>query len=188
MPREWSHHPRFQIIARDLGKPDSFLHTSSQLIVAAHLFRVGNWVGLTLENKHGEPNPDLYIRGVRGSKIFIEVKAPKALQWSGDGSVTPRQIESAVKRCVKDSSGQINRSHRGILAMSSSYVSPGFHTLLEREVQKALRSMGRNHKSLAAVVGLSPVLGSPGFQFSITLNSHYDGINPVATQRTISLL
>jgi len=112
----WKHHPRFNSVAKDLGKPASFLHTSSQLIAAAYLYRAGNQIGLSLENRPGQPNPDLYLRRSGKTNVFLEVKAPQALQWSDEAqSVVYRRIESAVKRCVQYSASQINRKHPGIL-------------------------------------------------------------------------
>jgi hypothetical protein len=179
------------MVGRDLGKPNSFLHTASQLIVAACLFQVGNRVGLSLEDNHGRPNPDLYIKMGAGAKLFLEVKAPQALQWGSGGAVAAEAIEAAVKKCVKDSSSQINRSHRGLLIISSSYLSPLCRPVLERAIQNALRARGRDHKYLAAVVAISPEIRAStlngslqydtAFHFSVSLNGHYDGENPVET-------
>lgn len=189
----WQHHPRFQAVAKDLGKPRSFLHTTAQLLAAAYLYEAGNRIGLSLEDQHGEPNPDLYIRGDVGSNIFLEVKAPEALQWRGDDQESIASIETAVKNCIKRSRGQINRSHRGALIISSSLIWEDFPTILERSIQKAMRSEGRNRKSLAAVVGLSTsrflltkqngnkTKLDAGFKFSVTLNEYYDGENPIKT-------
>jgi hypothetical protein len=187
----WQHHPRFKIVARDLGKPESFLHTSSQLIAAAYLYRAGNRIGLSLENVKGEPNPDLYVRGVARDRIFIEVKAPEALQWGGgDGNIYVDRIEASVESCIKKSRDQINRTHRGVLVISSSYAANKFPELLEQCIEKGLNSLGRSRKYLAAVVGISPIGVSitsrgevnSGFRFSLTLNEHYDGTNPIITR------
>lgn len=184
----WQHHPRFKIVARDLGKPESFLHTSSQLIAAAHLYHAGNKIGLSLENMKGEPNPDLYLRGLGQERFYIEVKAPIALQWGGgNGDIYPDQIEAAVESCITKSKNQINRTHRGVLIISSSYAADKFPELLENCIEKGLNSLGKSRKYLAAVVGLSPIgvsitsLGevNSGFRFSVTLNEHYDGANPI---------
>ena len=185
----WKHHPRFQIVARDLGKPKSYLHTSSQLIAAAYLYRAGNRVGLSLENKKGEPNPDLYVTGIGQSKFYLEVKAPEALQWGGDGTISIEQITNTVESCIKGSKDQIKRTHPGVLIISSSYVSNHFPELLEKSIQKGLKFRGKHHKHLAAVVGLSPIGMSitnqgkidSGFRFSTTLNDHYEGTNPIVT-------
>lgn len=193
----WAHHPRFQIIARDLGKPNSFLHTCSQFNVAHYLYRLGNRIGLSLEDKHGEPNPDLYIRGVLGAKTYLEVKAPKYLQYSEDNSLYPDNVESAARRCIKNSSGQINRFRRGVLVVSSSHDAPDFHELLERKIKNYLTLMGQKHKDLAAVIGLSSIFSvtqqggainaESGFRCSVTLNESFDGKNPVVTERPISV-
>lgn len=190
----WEHHPRFHVVARDLGTPKSFLHTSSKLIAAAYLYRVGNRIGLSLEDQAGQPNPDLYVRVGARDKIHLEVKAPEGLQWGGDQSISVEQIENVVRTCIKKSTSQINRSSRGILIISSSLLSHRFPALLESAIQNALKSKGRNHRSLAAVVGMSPstfdmttqsvgtIACNAGFQFSVTLNGYYSGKNPVVTQ------
>lgn len=187
----WEHHPRFALVARDLGMPKSFLHTSSKLIAAAYLYHVGNRVGLSLEDQPGRPNPDLYVRTSGRNKIFLEVKAPEALQWGGDRSTAIEQVENAVRTCIKKSSSQINRSSHGMLIISSSLLSESFPALLERAIQSVLSSRGRDHTSLAAVAGMSPsafrmttqvrggAASNVGFQFSITLNEHYRGTNPI---------
>ncbi len=191
----WQHHPRFQIVAKSLGKPKSFLHTASQFIVASYLYHAGNRVGLSLEDKQGRPNPDLYLRGTatENKKLFIEIKAPEALQWSEKNDIGPEQIEKAVKAHIKRSSGQINRHHPGILVVSSSLSLDYIPNQLEKSIEKSLKLKGRDHRSLAAVVGLSP--GNPlltgyenngtnlgtSFRFSVTLNSHYNGLTPLRT-------
>jgi hypothetical protein len=189
----WEHHPRFLTVARGLTVPKSFLHTSAQLLTAAYLYRAGNRVGLSLEDKHGEPNPDLYIRVAERGKLFLEVKAPEALQWGGEDSISTELIETAVKTCVKKSGAQINRSHHGVLIISSSCVASHYPEMLEKAIQKAINSKGRDHRSLAAVVGLSPRSISftkkndstldfnIEYHFSVTLNKYYNGENPVRT-------
>lgn len=191
----WQHHPRFSSVAKGLGKPKSFLHTASQLIVTAYLYQAGNRVGLALEDKKGEPNPDLYINGIGRDKTYLEVKAPEALQWGGKNDISVEQIETTVRNCIKRSSDQINRTHRGVLIISSSLISDFFPQLLEISIQKELQSKGHNHKSLSAVIGISPmnldITGQGGsnmqfncqFSFSVTLNKHFDGKNPIVTNK-----
>lgn len=190
----WQHHPRFGVIAKDLGKPKSFLHTSAQLITAAYLYHAGNRVGLSLEDSQGVPNPDLYIRIAPHGKLFFEVKAPEALQWGGSVHVSINTIQKAVKDCIKRSSAQINRTHRGALVISSSLVSNSFPALIEKSVQQSLKLKGHNHRGLAAVVWLSPsnvtLDGLSGdmrfgceFVFGVAINEHFDGDNPISTNR-----
>ncbi len=187
----WGHHPRFQVVGRDLGKPNSFLHTASQFITAAYLFQVGNLIGFSIEDEHGKPNPDLYIKIGLGYRFFLEVKSPKYLQYGSCNIVVKKLIEKTLKNCIKKSSGQINRSHRGILIISSSYMSHSFRSNFQDEINNCLRAKGRDHKYLAAVVGISPEIKfstvngilkyEAAFHFSVTPNDHYDGKNPVET-------
>lgn len=188
----WQHHPRFKVVAAGLGKPRSFLHTSTELIAAAYLYHAGNRVGLSLEDKINEPNPDLYVRGVQGGKFYLEVKAPEPLQWSNKAGVDPAIIYKSVKSSIKKSTRQINKSRRGILIISSSLIYDGSSKILEGAIERAVKADGRNHKHLAAVVGVVPQdynVGTPSngamnmsvsYNFSVTLNEHFSGENPVA--------
>jgi hypothetical protein len=190
----WQHHPRFNLVAKDLGKPKSFLHTSAQLITAAYLYHAGNRVGLSLEDNQGVPNPDLYIRSAPHGKVFLEVKAPEALQWGDSVDVSEGTIQKAVKDCIKRSSYQINRAHRGVLVISSSLLSNSFPALIEKCARQTLKLKGRDHRGLAAVACLSPsnvaIDGPSGdmrfaceFSFGVAINEHFDGDNPISTHR-----
>ncbi len=190
----WQHHPRFKLVAKDIGKPKSFLHTSAQLITAAYLYHAGNRVGLSLEDNPGVPNPDLYIKSAPHGKVFLEVKAPEALQWGEPVNVSEETIQKAVKNCIKRSSSQINRAHRGVLVISSSLLSKSLPALIEKCARQTLKLKGRDHRGLAAVACLSPsnvaIDGPPGdmrfaceFSFGVVLNEHFDGDNPITTHR-----
>ena len=187
----WGHHPRFQIVARDLGKPGSFLHTSSQLIVAAQLFRSGNKIGLSLENKRGEPNPDLYIRGSGSSRIFLEVKAPIALQWNGARQPSAAQIEDTVARQIEKSRKQIDRNHHGVLVIASNHVSEKIGIDLRNSVERVLKTRGQTNRYLAAIALVSTTTmgiewkADYSVQHNIKLttdsflNEHYISENPI---------
>jgi hypothetical protein len=185
----WEHHPRFAVVAQQLGKPDCFIHTSCGLIAAAYLHKAGNQIGLSLENKHGEANQDLYVRTGPDSNLFLEVKAPLALQWGATGIPKCGVVEKAVARSIQGSSHQINSMHRGILILGSSYISDAAPSILKSAIERGLARRGQRHKGLAAIVGLSPVIDLQAcctgtneflsFEISVTLNSHYDGANPV---------
>jgi phage FluMu protein Com len=153
---KWQHHPRFIAIARDLGKPDSFLHTAAQFIIATYLYENGNEIGLSLENLHGEPNPDLYVRGVHHyERIYLEIKAPKKLHHLGQPIPSELILESPVKACIEGSVKQINKHRPGALVMFSGLQDRRAPAELERCVTNWLNRYGRNRKSLAAVVAMS---------------------------------
>ncbi len=190
----WQHHPRFQTIAKDLGKPDSFLHTAAQFIVASYLAEHGNWIGLALEDLHGEANPDLYIRADRDTRIYLEVKSPKALHRFGPPVPGELVLEAPVKACIEGSVKQINKHRRGALVMFSSLQDRRAPAELVRCVTNWLNRSGRNRKSLAAVVTVSAVenrLARNGttieqpltFQITPVLNPHFEGKNPIITGR-----
>jgi hypothetical protein len=187
----WSHHPRFNAVARIIGDPKAFIHTCSQLIAAAYMYKCGNHIGLTSDIKQGQPNPDLYIRGPGRSKVFMEVKAPQALQPYGYENISRELIKKAVKDHIADSS-QIKRSHRGLLIISSTATHPNLPAYLEQTIERCVDAKGRIHQGLAAVVGMVSVVDGPtwtsnlnlitnAFRFSIKLNKSYDRPNPVVT-------
>jgi len=192
----WGHHPRFNAVAKGLGRPRSFYHTASQLITAAYLYQHGNRVGLSLENIPGRPNPDLYMRGVGRGRFFLEVKAPEPLQWSPANVYSKNTIESTVASLVKKSRNQIDREHHGALVIASTLIGPEHSKILAAAVTKALQERGRSHRQLSAVITLSPTNASvaqmPGgglgnsieFGFELALNPSFEGPNPLTTQAT----
>lgn len=153
---KWQHHPRFLSIAKDLGKPDSFLHTSAQFIIAAYLYDHGNVIGLSLENLHGEANPDLYVRGIKKyDKIYLEIKSPKSLHHLGESMPSQTVMKTSIKTCIEGSVKQINRDRPGALVIFSGLQDPRAPAELERCTINWLNRYGRNRKSLAAVVVMS---------------------------------
>lgn len=153
---KWQHHPRFITIAKDLGKPESFLHTSAQFIVASYLYQHGNRIGFSLENLHGEANPDLYVTGVQGyDKIYLEIKAPRVLNVFDQPKLGALVLEKPVKNCIEGSIKQINRVRPGALVIFSSLQDHRAPAELERCTTNWLNRYGRNRKSLAAVVVMS---------------------------------
>ncbi|HEY5721533.1 MAG TPA: hypothetical protein VIT45_04350 [Allosphingosinicella sp.] len=186
----WEHHPRFPQIARALGYPGSFLHTASMLMIADYLYSVGQPVGLTVETEQSGPNPDLYIPGVGGTKLFIEVKCPEHLQWPHGEKLTPPEVSAIVRRKLKRSSSQINRKHPGILMIGSTVHRPEITAALANEIPKVLRAKGRDHKGLAAMGYFAfkdfhiylqggKLRSDFNFRVEASLNDYFDGPNPV---------
>lgn len=191
---KWQHHPRFISIAKDFGKPDAFLHTAAQFLIAAYLYEHGNLIGLSLENIPGEANPDLYVRGVgRYDKIYLEVKSPKALHHLGQPMPSTLVLETPVKACIEGSVKQINRHRPGALVIFSGLQDRRAPSELKRCVVNWLNRYGRSRKSLAAVTVLSleesrisrngtgfdqPIV----FQTDTILNPHFDGAPPIRTE------
>jgi hypothetical protein len=173
----WKHHPRFDVVAPGLGKKREFFHTVYQLVVMAHLFRSGNPIGISIGGRAGEPNPDLYIRGlVDNPKIYIEVKAPSKLQWSGGVILSVSEVEKIIKDCIKRSSDQINKLRPGILVIGSN-LNLGLN--LKSAISKILNSDGRNHKHLSAVffIDLAEIIINPTknhCEFSATTTFHVE--------------
>jgi phage FluMu protein Com len=191
---KWQHHPRFISIAKDLGKPESFLHTAAQFIIAAYLYEHGNLIGFSLENLHGEANPDLYVRGVQHyDKIYLEVKSPKQLHHLGQPILSELRLESPVKACIERSVKQINRHRPGVLVMFSGLQDQRAPIELERCITNWLNRYGRNRKSLAAVVAMSidenrifrngTNIHQPlDFRITPILNPYFEGEPPIRTE------
>jgi hypothetical protein len=191
---KWQHHPRFVSIAKDLGKPESFLHTAAQFIIAAYLYENGNMIGFSLENLHGEANPDLYMRGVQHyDKIYLEVKSPKKLHHLGQPIPSELILESPVKACIEGSVKQINRHRPGALVMFSGLQDRRAPAELERCITNWLNRYGRNRKSLAAVVAMSidenrifrngTNIHQPlNFRITPILNPHFEGEPLIRTE------
>jgi len=187
----WEHHPRFLRIAKDLGKPNSFLHTASQLIIAKYLIKHGNLVGLSLENNAGEPNPDLYIRGTITGRTFLEIKSPRMLQGVNAAPKDLQNIENTVKRTIKDSAGQINKDRVGGLIIFASLIDKSASVKLVESARSWLEVNGAQRSGLAAIIIASAIGGctrgpnrsidqSFGIEFSPFLNPHFVGRNPIS--------
>lgn len=188
--RAWRHHPRFMNVARDLGKQGSFFHTAGQLLLA-NILSPFNRIGLSLENRHGEPNPDLYLKGINSDRFYIEVKAPVTLGWSA--SITnPSQIYSAVANQIDQSRKQINGQNKGVLAIFSTRCEVGFSAILGDAVKTALDRVGAIRRHLAGVVILWPEPGSivpnghsvegPTIMHKMFINEQFAGENPINTK------
>lgn len=150
----WSHHPRFAAVINGVGKADSFIHTTFQLAAAHYLYDSGNRIGLSLEDKFGQPNPDLYFRSNARTNHFIEVKAPQGLQYQPGIDCYP-DVEKIVHKTIKRSGHQINRNFKGILALANSLHHPWLRNDLVAAVRKELARKGRDHSGLERVVVLS---------------------------------
>lgn len=188
----WQRHPRFPAIALQFGLPGQFLHTSALLLIASYLYSAGNRIGITVDEEPNGPNPDLYIRGVGGRRLFLEIKTPETLRWPIE-SITPEKLEKAVKRCIQKSSAQINRNRPGVLVICSSLIALHFPESFKQAIQRGVASEGRGRKGLDAVMCLSPlgssVSGDPvhgprydaSYRVDVATNNHSDGKNFLRT-------
>ncbi|WHU03552.1 hypothetical protein [Sphingomonas sp. NIBR02145] len=185
----WKRHPRFNLIARGFAKPKSFLHTAGLFTTAFIMYQNASIVGLALEDRYGEPNPDLYVRGVQGSRTYLEVKAPQALQTIGEAD-PPGMVESAVKQIVDRSKAQINRNRVGGLVLFATGFRKNLANDMARFSHNALVRVGRQRTSLAAIMSISLAdtkltipAGRNGmiemdFRLGGVANPHFAGDNP----------
>ena len=185
----WQHHPRFAAVAKDLGKPNSYLHTVGQLLVAKYLFQHANPIGLSLENKHGEPNPDLYMRLGSSGRVYLEVKAPRKLQSVNEIQDDLGFVSGTLKKKIDDTKGQINKGRKGALVILSSLYNKKAPGLLHRLTENWLRTHGRTRTSLAGIVIVSAddteiwrigrgIDQPASLLFDPMLNPHFEGENP----------
>lgn len=151
----WREHPRFGTVAREIGKPDSFFHTISQLLLAHYLYRQGLVLGLSLENIPGTPNPDLYIRTHGFDKFYLEVKTNKKLHFIDYYSGKDLNLEGPVKSCITASLKQINKNRPGALMIFSTSPEPLIHLEVVRCAANWLKRYGRDRPFLAAVIAFS---------------------------------
>jgi len=183
----WSHHPRFSEVAQQLAKPGSFYHTAFTFMTAHYLFRSGNKIGLSLEDKHGEPNPDLYLRNANPEKSYIEVKAPQAVQAGGQLKGTVAGLTGAFTETLKRSSGQINVARPGVLVIASSYIGDDISIRVNEARENVIRSTGGLKKGLAGIVTIVPSSPWTGtgvkraYAFATSVNLNFDGPNPLRT-------
>ena len=191
----WQHHPRFHSVAKDLAKRDSFLHTAGQLMVAKYLFKEGIPVGFSLEDKIGEPNPDLYVRTGFAGNVYLEVKAPQKLQTFNEAPGDLRFLKGVLKSTIDGTKKQINKSRKGALIIISTLYDKESAQVLQRLAKNWLVAHGRNRTSLAAIIVMAVNehrtrrLGEQSFghvlsfSFLPLLNPHFDGKNPISTAR-----
>lgn len=179
----WSHHPRYELIAQQLTKRNSFYHTVFTFMAAHFLHQSGNKIGLSLEDKHGEPNPDLYIRQGNNKNIYIEVKAPDILQVTSFQDDPSLKIDWIIKETAKRVHRQINKNKPGILFIGTSYIFKDIGPEIDRCRINTTRSIGRLNSGLAAIMTVRPDLPAPNradiFRFQVSTNPSFDGENPV---------
>jgi hypothetical protein len=180
----WDNSFRFPVVATQFGKKASFFHTAFTLMIADHMSRSGQMVGLSLEDKHGEPNPDLYIRVQADKKFHFEIKTPEAFQITSD-AYNHATIKSKLNRVLKDSSRQINRNSQGALFVGATMEDTGAITALERWRDNLITSRGRYHSGLAALVTVVKSDYDPNslsYRIDGASNGHFGGLSPWHTE------
>ncbi|WP_156347972.1 hypothetical protein [Sphingomonas sp. Leaf231] len=176
----WAFSHRFPVVAKQFGNKKNFFHTIFSLMAADMLTSDGgSMVGLSLEDQHGVPNPDLYIRRGAAEKFHLEVKAPEEFQII-TGSTDEGRIKSRLQKVLKGSSRQINRNSRGVLIVGASIDDNEAVRNLERWMRNLVRSRGAFHSGLAAMVIIvrrSDAEG-PFYEMISATNEHYSSFNP----------
>jgi hypothetical protein len=185
----WGHHPRFATISQSFAGGRFFHHNIAQFAAASYMIEHGNRVGLAIPEGGSQRTADLYTRTAPGEVLHIETKAPQALQWPNAILGDRHAIGQVVLKALKTAKGQLNRKKKGILVVAANVNVPHFDQQLHAGIRSAIHAKGRDHRGVAAVVGIVPtitVAGSPlklahGYTFVPILNPHFDGENPVLT-------
>lgn len=175
--RIWGHHPNY---SRFVGKENDFYHTAFKLIVANHLWESGNSVGISNEERDGSPNLDLVVKDRRGRLINLEVKSPKGLRWTPDASarMNDEEVKKQIRLAIERSYRQIRKDREGILIIASSLVNESLPPAMDKCVVSYLKSKGRDHRSLIAVITTSPT----------NIKKSYDGDCLIPEQSAINYI
>lgn len=152
---KWHLNPNFYQLAKSFA--NSFPHTASSMVMAAHLTEAGWPTALALETAVGDGNPDLYFRPNANEKYYIEVKAPKELQWMPSGS-GEFDVDAALLRSLKSSRKQlsISKGRPGALVVSSAMGEEGIADFIQKRAWIVLGLNGRDFKSVSDILILSP--------------------------------
>lgn len=142
-----------------------------------------------MEGAAREVSDTTLARGERAQRLFLEIKAPLALQNIADRD-DGRTVEATTKQIVDRSKSQINKNRKGALIIFATGFRDGLHTEMERYTENVMKRVGRNRTSLSAIVTmtltgasfekLSDGTGQYHAEFwtGITLNPHFAGTNP----------
>lgn len=175
----WRNHPHIQQLAKELCA--HFHHTLAQLIAADYLHGLGNRI--TFNPPGAAPSADLYVRLTVQKRLYLEVKAPRDIEWPNRIS-HHSEMKRIVQKCLSDAKKQINSNKPEILIISSSNIAPNFTTNFATSIQSMLNSSGFKHKAVAAVAILNILdsfyldfLRSNGFSHSFEFN--YDLISMI---------
>ncbi|MGP6422108.1 hypothetical protein ACTZGP_25440 [Pseudomonas putida] len=189
MLNEWREHIHFSVIAIELCA--YFYHSLVQLTVASYLYSRGNKVAINMVcNANGERSADLYVRLSGSKKLFLEVKCPKALEWT-NREVSAGRFKKTIEKCLSDSRGQIDLETPGVLIIGTTCIDKGFLAGFELSVSKVLKARGKSYPAVAAIgiYGLKEVNAAVGHNvmknvstsvaISLVKNPHYFEDDPI---------
>ena len=177
----WGHYPRLGRIAPALAAPGRFLRIMSGFATAKLLFDAGNRVGLSL------PDAVPHFSAGADEPLSLAMLAPDALQWRRRERCNAQVIRTVVTDTLAAVQGQVNGRKPGIVVLSVSILLPDFEQALVDGIGGVLRSVGRKHRGVAAVVVAMPKVGPVkrldqvgfGYNFYPIRNPHYLGENPI---------
>lgn len=169
----WKHHALIKDIANDLSA--YYYHTFLQMIAATYLYDHGNYIGIKkFSSECGVRSADLYIRRSSIHNLYLEVKAPEALDWT-KSYISEKKMRQTVERCLSRSRGQISESTPGILVIGAGCIYGGFHTAFQKAIQKVLNTEGRKYPAVAAIMAIN--LHKITSNGNATLKEHVGTVN-----------
>jgi len=168
----------------------SFYHTLLQLILASSFSDYGNIVAIKKPRPGEGKSADLYMRLTADERFYIEVKAPRALEWPN--SITDdSKLRNVIAGCLSGLGGQISRNAPGALAIASSCVSADFVSSMKRAIDWTLRNRGRNRQSVAAIclvapqrISMQPRMFLAQYTVDIIKNPHFFRPNPIRDSKS----
>ena len=177
----WHQSFRFFTVARQFGLKNNYFHAVLMLMVADTLYSSGNTIGISLDDRFGQPNPDLYIRYGADRKVYIEIKAPQQLQIGslGDPNILSKKI---IQRLTHDSSDQIDRDNHGVLLIGSTMLHDKLNETMHLNALDVIDRRGSFHSGLAGIMTFAPDVALSGgagdriiYTTKTALNPHFIG-------------
>ncbi len=150
----WRGHPEFESIRRALVH--EYEHTLILLTAATYLEDHGTGVWLQ-PAAPGQRTPDLRIGARRNEEGYVEIKAPRALQWPKH-PIARDEAEKIVKKAMKKAgtgkSGQLKHGLPSILVIGGFHLTDADLNVLRRAADVYLAGAARlnNHRGLLGIL------------------------------------
>jgi phage FluMu protein Com len=111
----WHNDPLWREVKPCLVNPTHFTHTIAKLWIAEHLKSMGHVVKIV--PRGDDASPDLAVQAIGGLQDWVYIECYQPSQLNGGEKVTPKQMESIVKKAMKKAKTQLNVATPGILAI-----------------------------------------------------------------------
>jgi hypothetical protein len=182
----WGHHPLFCRLASSLAERERFLRTLTAFATAKLLHDAGNRIGFSSPIP-GRTDLHLHFSTALGEPLSLTILAPDALHWRERHRRSPRTMHAAVVSAMAAARGRVNNRNPGIVVLCASILEPDFDQMVVDGVHGAFRSVGRQHRGVAAVTAIMPRILPAGqrdrvgfgYAFYPIRNPHFAGDNPI---------